>query len=187
MKRKIPHVKITEQVSKKQKVEEKAPQIEEKQKVLPVRKSTRRKMKARKGMSSSKFIQEEEEEGDNTKFPEDVRPFVKVILEENVQMDVAALDVEPISTKYKIVDFNSKETRQESYIIIRQNGEKRVYSNVDDLMEDIDRTDVMDLYNILEERRKKETLTGYELLLWGDLRNMFVPDADSEAWKNQDK
>ena len=155
LKRKIPHIKITEPVSKKQKIEEKASQIEEKQKVLPVRKSTRRKMKARKGMSSSRFVQTEEEEGDNTKFPEDIRPFVKVIPEEDIQMDVAALNVEPISTKYKIVDFISKETRQESYIIIRQNGEKRVYSNVDDLMEDIDRTDVMDLYNLLEERRKK--------------------------------
>ena len=39
----------------------------------------------------------------------------------------------------------------------------------------------------MEEKKKIETLTGYELILRGDLRNMFIPDREDEAWKNQDK
>ena len=122
---------------------------EEKNTVIPIRR-TRRKMKARKGMNISK-----DNEGDKTDLPKEVRPFVKVVNE----IKEVPIDANSITTKLPIVDFSSKETIQESYIITRKDGERRVYSNV----EDIDKNDVIDLYKLLEDRRKVETLTGYEL------------------------
>ncbi|GJW61257.1 hypothetical protein Tco_0110592 [Tanacetum coccineum] len=48
-----------------------------------------------------------------------------------------------------------------------------------------DRQDLVDLHRLVMKRFEDNTLEGYNLLLWGDLKIMFEPNAEDEIWSNQ--
>ncbi|GJX32820.1 hypothetical protein Tco_0242675 [Tanacetum coccineum] len=45
--------------------------------------------------------------------------------------------------------------------------------------------DVLDLHKLVQERYDTTSPEGYDLLLWGDLEDLFEPNEDDEIWKNQ--
>nr|GEX71066.1 hypothetical protein [Tanacetum cinerariifolium] len=50
-----------------------------------------------------------------------------------------------------------------------------------------DRMDLEELYNLVMQRFETTILEGIDLVLWGDLKNMFEETADDDLWKNQEK
>ncbi|GJX54270.1 hypothetical protein Tco_0282639 [Tanacetum coccineum] len=53
------------------------------------------------------------------------------------------------------------------------------------MLDDFDRQDVLDLHRLVQERYDTTSPEGYDLLLWGDLKNLFEPNEEDEIWKNQ--
>ncbi|GJY11213.1 putative ribonuclease H-like domain-containing protein [Tanacetum coccineum] len=52
------------------------------------------------------------------------------------------------------------------------------------ILDDFDKQDVIDLYRLVKERYESTSTEGYDLLLWGDLKNLFEPSEEDEIWKN---
>ncbi|GJX79610.1 hypothetical protein Tco_0327759 [Tanacetum coccineum] len=85
-----------------------------------------------------------------------------------VNVPVCLYSSEKISTAEKLGDDSSKN-----------------YKILSEMLEDFDRQDVMDLHMLVKERYSASRLEGYDLMLWGDLHNLFEPDEEDEIWKNQ--
>ncbi|GKC04561.1 hypothetical protein Tco_0996171, partial [Tanacetum coccineum] len=49
----------------------------------------------------------------------------------------------------------------------------------------LDRQDLSQLYNLVQERFKDHPLEGHDLDLWGDLRMIFDPNEEDDIWLNQ--
>ncbi|GJT95581.1 hypothetical protein Tco_1091099 [Tanacetum coccineum] len=45
--------------------------------------------------------------------------------------------------------------------------------------------DVIDIYRLVKERYETTSPEGYDLLLWGDLKNLLEPSEEDKIWKNQ--
>nr|GEY57973.1 hypothetical protein [Tanacetum cinerariifolium] len=56
------------------------------------------------------------------------------------------------------------------YKIIRANGDTSYHKSLSSMLRKCDRQDLVDLYRLVMERFKDNTLEGYNLLLWGDLK-----------------
>ncbi|GJZ46564.1 hypothetical protein Tco_0594160 [Tanacetum coccineum] len=56
---------------------------------------------------------------------------------------------------------------------------------VSGILDDFDRKDVIDLYGLVKERYETTSPEGYDLLLWGDLKNLLEPSKEDEIWQNQ--
>ncbi|GKA93532.1 hypothetical protein Tco_0815518 [Tanacetum coccineum] len=50
------------------------------------------------------------------------------------------------------------------------------------MLRKFDRQDLVDLHRLVMKRFKDTTPEGYNLLLWGDLKVMFEPNAEDEIW-----
>ncbi|GJR84194.1 hypothetical protein Tco_0154979 [Tanacetum coccineum] len=70
-------------------------------------------------------------------------------------------------------------------VIIRANGSTKSYKIFIEMIDDFDRQDVLDLYRLVKERFETASLEGYDILLWGDLINVFEPSKDNKVWKAQ--
>ncbi|GKC56044.1 hypothetical protein Tco_1083642 [Tanacetum coccineum] len=85
-------------------------------------------------------------------------------------MDEEEVPTEPKSTKVEV--------KQENIVLMQE--------------EDIDlqvwqRLDFIELHSLVMQRFSITTPKGIDLVLWGDLRNMFEETADDDIWKNQEK
>ncbi|GKD78982.1 hypothetical protein Tco_1341603 [Tanacetum coccineum] len=98
---------------------------------------------------------------------------------------------EILSAKYPIVDWESQilgNVNMEDlhvYKIIRADGNTSYHKSLSSMLRIFDRQDLVDLHRLVMKRFKDTTLEGYNLLLWGDLKVMFEPNAKDEIWSNQ--
>ncbi|GKD33376.1 hypothetical protein Tco_1248885 [Tanacetum coccineum] len=64
-------------------------------------------------------------------------------------------------------------------------GNTSYHKTFSSMLRKFDRQDIMDLHRLVMKRFKDNTLEGYNLLLWGDLKVMFKPNTKDEIWSNQ--
>ncbi|GJS22023.1 hypothetical protein Tco_0450655 [Tanacetum coccineum] len=69
--------------------------------------------------------------------------------------------------------------------IIRVDGNTSYHKTFSIMLRKFDRQDLMDLNRLVMKRFEDNTPEGYNLLLWGDLKIMFKPNAEDEIWSNQ--
>ncbi|GKB71392.1 hypothetical protein Tco_0932804 [Tanacetum coccineum] len=79
--------------------------------------------------------------------------------------DDVAIDIESLSTK--------------------ADGGSKNYKIFSEMLDDFGRLDVSDLHKLVKARYMTSSPEGYDLMLWGDLKTLFVPDEDDEVWRNQ--
>ncbi|GJT67143.1 hypothetical protein Tco_1018623 [Tanacetum coccineum] len=93
--------------------------------------------------------------------------------------------------KYPIVDWESQNLRSVDmedihvYKIIRADGNTSYHKTFSSMLRKFDRQYLMDLHRLVMKRFEDNTPEGYNLLLWGDLKVMFEPNAEDEIWSNQ--
>ncbi|GJW69274.1 hypothetical protein Tco_0123698 [Tanacetum coccineum] len=69
--------------------------------------------------------------------------------------------------------------------------EFQVYLNIVPEEESLDveslatKQDVLELYRLVNERFQTASPSGYDLLLWGDLKTLIEPNEEDEIWRNQ--
>ncbi|GJZ28065.1 hypothetical protein Tco_0572712 [Tanacetum coccineum] len=96
-----------------------------------------------------------------------------------------------MSVKYPIVDWESQNLGSVDmedihvYKIIRADGNTSYHKTFSSMLRKFDRQDLMDLHRLVMKRFEDNTPEGYNLLLWGDLKVMFEPNAEDEIWSNQ--
>nr|GEY52667.1 hypothetical protein [Tanacetum cinerariifolium] len=71
------------------------------------------------------------------------------------------------------------------YKIISANGNTSYHKSLSSMLRKFDKQDLVDLHRLVMKRFKDNTLEGYNLLLWGDLKVMFEPNEEDEIWSNQ--
>ncbi|GKD92825.1 hypothetical protein Tco_1372662 [Tanacetum coccineum] len=101
--------------------------------------------------------------------------------------DDIAMDFESLATKYPIIDWKTHILTENMmyYQIIRADESSKNYKIFSGMLDDFDRQDVIDLYRLVKERYETTSPEGYDLLLWGDLKNLLEPSKEDEIWKNQ--
>ncbi|GKB24741.1 hypothetical protein Tco_0864142 [Tanacetum coccineum] len=115
-----------------------------------------------------------------------VRMWLTVVLNEEETVDPKIL-----STKYPIVDWESQNLGNVDmedlhvYKIIRADGNTSYHKSLSSMLRIFDRQDLVDLHRLVMKRFEDTTPEGYNLLLWGDLKVMFEPNAEDEIWSNQ--
>ncbi|GJS43075.1 ribonuclease H-like domain-containing protein [Tanacetum coccineum] len=138
------------------------------------------------GSEKMKSLEKIEEKDDDTQ--EEVKEVVKEPGEElkefldSVPREEFAEDVESLSTKYPIVDWNTYTLIENFmyYQIFRGDGSSKNYKVLSEMFEDFDRQDVEELYKLVKERYSQTRLAGYDLMLWGDLHTLFEPGEEDE-------
>ncbi|GKD15876.1 hypothetical protein Tco_1205034 [Tanacetum coccineum] len=146
-----------------------------------------------KSPKKSKVIKEhestesnEEAATDYEQEKEELRMWLAVVPDEYETMDPKILSV-----KYPIVDWESQNLRSVDmedihvYKIIRADRNTSYHKTFSSMLRKFDRQDLMDLHILIMKRFEYNTLEGYNLLLWGDLKVMFEPNAEDEIWSNQ--
>ncbi|GJZ20571.1 hypothetical protein Tco_0557161 [Tanacetum coccineum] len=117
---------------------------------------------------------------------EELRMWLTVVLDEEETMDL-----EILSAKYPIVDWESHNLGNVDmedlhvYKIIRADRNTSYHKSLFSMLRKFDRQDLVDLHRLVMKRFKDNTPEGYNLLLWGDLKVMFEPNAEDEIWSNQ--
>ncbi|GKA84793.1 hypothetical protein Tco_0806447 [Tanacetum coccineum] len=113
---------------------------------------------------------------------EELRTCLDIVLGDDI-----AMDFESLATKYPIIDWKTHILTENMmyYQIIRADESSKNYKIFNGMLDDFDRRDVIDLYRLVKERYETTSLEGYDLLLWGDLNNLFEPNEEDEIWKNQ--
>ncbi|GKD85911.1 hypothetical protein Tco_1357065 [Tanacetum coccineum] len=113
---------------------------------------------------------------------EELRACLDIVLGDDI-----AMDLESLATKYPIIDWNIHILTENMmyYQIIRADGSSKNYKIFSGMLDDFDKQDVIDLYRLVKERYETTSPKGYDLLLWGDLKNLLEPSEEDEIWKNQ--
>ncbi|GKG36543.1 hypothetical protein Tco_0444221, partial [Tanacetum coccineum] len=109
---------------------------------------------------------------------EELRMWLAVVLDEDETMDP-----EILSVKYPIGSVYMEDIHV--YKIIRVDGNTSYHKTFSIMLRKFDRQDLMDLNRLVMKRFEDNTPEGYNLLLWGDLKIMFKPNAEDEIWSNQ--
>ncbi|GKA89926.1 hypothetical protein Tco_0811738 [Tanacetum coccineum] len=73
----------------------------------------------------------------------------------------------------------------EEETIIRVDGNTSYHKSLSSMLRIFDRQDLVDLHRLVMKRFEDTTPEGYNLLLWGDLKVIFEPNAEDEIWSNQ--
>ncbi|GKA52428.1 retrovirus-related pol polyprotein from transposon TNT 1-94 [Tanacetum coccineum] len=99
---------------------------------------------------------------------------------EIVPHDDKAINIEPLATKYTIVDWETQILGEKLfyYQIKRADGSYKVYKVLYAMISDFDKQDLIDLYRLVMERFKTTRPEGYDRLLWGDLMSIFEPSEE---------
>nr|GEV59252.1 hypothetical protein [Tanacetum cinerariifolium] len=86
---------------------------------------------------------------------------------EIVLNDDEAINIESLSTKYPIVEWNTHilDENKMYYQIIRADGSTKYYKIFSAMLNDFDRQDGLDLYRLVKERLETTSLEGYDRLL----------------------
>ncbi|GJX60820.1 hypothetical protein Tco_0292210 [Tanacetum coccineum] len=97
------------------------------------------------------------------------------------------VDPEILSAKYPIVDWEFQNLGSDIHVykIIRADGNTSYHNTFSSMLRKFDRQDFIDLHRLVMKRFEDTTPEGYNLLLWGDLKIMFEPNAKDEVWSNQ--
>ncbi|GJT67946.1 hypothetical protein Tco_1019426, partial [Tanacetum coccineum] len=69
--------------------------------------------------------------------------------------------------------------------VTRADGTSSFHGDFQALLRRLDRQDLFQLYNLVQERFKHHPLEGHDLDLWGDLRMIFDPNEEDDIWLNQ--
>nr|GEX07337.1 reverse transcriptase domain-containing protein [Tanacetum cinerariifolium] len=110
-------------------------------------------------------------------------PYLKHMEEEEI------MDPKILSTKYPIVDWESQiiwnvdMEDKHVYKIIRANGNASYHKSLSSMLRKFDRQDLVDLHSLVMKRFEDNTLEGYNLLLWGDLKERITMDSLSRLLK----
>ncbi|GJU90508.1 hypothetical protein Tco_1302931 [Tanacetum coccineum] len=150
------------------------------------RKTLARKRASDKQSKESSKRQKHGKDADYEQEKEELRMWLTVVQDEE-----ETVDPEILSTKYPIVDWESQilsNINMEDlhvYKIIRVDGNTSYHKSLASMLRKFDRQDLEVLHRLVMERFKDKTPEGYELLLWGDLKVMFEPNARDEVWSNQ--
>ncbi|GJS69707.1 putative ribonuclease H-like domain-containing protein [Tanacetum coccineum] len=116
----------------------------------------------------------------------ELRMWLTVVSDEEETVDPKIL-----SAKYPIVDWESQNLGNVDmedphvYKIIRADGNTSYHKSLSSMLRKFDRQDLVDLYRLVMKRFEDTTPESYNLLLWGDLKVMFEPNAEDEIWSNQ--
>ncbi|GJY46710.1 hypothetical protein Tco_0435773 [Tanacetum coccineum] len=94
--------------------------------------------------------------------------------------DDIAMDFESLATKYLIIDWKTHILIENMmyYQSIRADRSFKNYKIFSKMLDDFDRQDVINLYRLVKERYETTSLKGYDLLLWGDLKNLLEPSEE---------
>ncbi|GJR23440.1 putative ribonuclease H-like domain-containing protein [Tanacetum coccineum] len=128
----------------------------------------------------------EEAAADYEQEKEELRMWLAVVPDEDETVDPEILFV-----KYPIVDWESQNLGSVDmedirvYKIIRADRNTSYHKTFSSMLRKFDRQDFMDLHRLVIKRVEDNTPKGYNLLLWGDLKVMFEPNAEDEIWSNQ--
>ncbi|GJR49335.1 hypothetical protein Tco_1399856 [Tanacetum coccineum] len=104
---------------------------------------------------------------------EELRMWLTVISDEEETVDPKIL-----SAKYPIVDWESQNLGNVNmedlhvYKIIRVDGNTSYHKSLFSMLKKFDRQDLVDLHKLVMKRFEDTTPKGYNLLLWGDLKEM---------------
>ncbi|GKB63784.1 hypothetical protein Tco_0919970, partial [Tanacetum coccineum] len=102
---------------------------------------------------------------------EELRMWLTVVPDEE-----ETVDPEILSAKYPIVDWESQNLGNVDmedlhvYKIIRADGNTSYHKSLFSMLRKFDRQDLVDLHRLVMKRFEDNTLEGYNLLLWGDLK-----------------
>ncbi|GKB03018.1 putative ribonuclease H-like domain-containing protein [Tanacetum coccineum] len=91
---------------------------------------------------------------------------------------------EGLKAYLKIVPNEDRAVNYET-LITRADGSSKFYKVFSMMLEDFDRQDLVDLHRLVKERYVSRALEGYDLILWGNLKNMFEPSEEDDVWRNQ--
>ncbi|GJR92763.1 hypothetical protein Tco_0264937 [Tanacetum coccineum] len=143
-----------------------------------------------KSPKKSKVIKEQESAESNAEAAadyeqekEELRMWLAVVPDED-----ETVDPELLSVKYPIVDWESQNLGSVDmedihvYKIIRADGNTSYHKTFSSMLRKFNRQDLMDLHRLVMKRFEDNTPKGYNLLLWGDLKVMFEPNAEDEIW-----
>ncbi|GJZ83525.1 hypothetical protein Tco_0648698 [Tanacetum coccineum] len=129
---------------------------------------------------------DEEAAADYEHEKEELRMWLTVVSDKEETVDPKIL-----SAKYPIVDLESQNLGSVDtedlhvYKIIRVDGNTSYRKSLSSMLRKFDRKDLVDLHRLVMKRFEDTTPEGYNLLLWGDLKVMFKPNAEDEIWINQ--
>ncbi|GJV98634.1 hypothetical protein Tco_1553886 [Tanacetum coccineum] len=84
-----------------------------------------------------------------------------------------------------VVPEEDKTIDPEILSIIKADENTSYHKTFSSMPRKFDRQDLMDLHRLVMKRFEDNTQKGYYLLLWGDLKVMFKPNAEDEIWCNQ--
>ncbi|GJQ90374.1 hypothetical protein Tco_0001513 [Tanacetum coccineum] len=92
--------------------------------------------------------------------PEELKELLDIVPREDI-----AVEVESLSTKYLIVDWKTIMMTENFmyYQIIRGDGSSKNYKILSEMLDDFDRQDVIDLYNLVKERYRSSKPEGWTL------------------------
>nr|GEZ05982.1 hypothetical protein [Tanacetum cinerariifolium] len=101
----------------------------------------------------------------------ELRMWLTIVLDEE-----ETVDLEILSTKYPIVDWESQilgnvdMEDKHVYKIIRANKNTSYHKSLSSMLRKFDRQDLVNLQRLVMKRFEDNTLEGYNLRLWGDLK-----------------
>ncbi|GJV73222.1 hypothetical protein Tco_1493217 [Tanacetum coccineum] len=135
-----------------------------------------------KQKSSKKQKSDEEAAADYEQEKEELRMWLTVVPDEE-----EIVDPEILSAKYPIVDWESQSLGSDIHVykIIRADGNTSYHKTFSSMLRKFDRQDLMGLHRLVMKKFEDNAPEGYNLLVWGDLKIMFEPNAEDEVWSNQ--
>nr|GEW34330.1 putative ribonuclease H-like domain-containing protein [Tanacetum cinerariifolium] len=69
---------------------------------------------------------------------------------------------------------------QKKNLLWKSDGSSKNYKIFSEMLDDFDGQDVMDVHGLVKERYTTTSPEGYDLMLWGDLKTLFVPDEENK-------
>ncbi|GKF79160.1 hypothetical protein Tco_0234728 [Tanacetum coccineum] len=164
--------------SEKQKSPEKEKSPEKIMEEDDVAKETGEKRKKSIPRKSTRKRQKMEEDAEK----EELKGLLDIIPREEV-----TIEIESISTKFPILDWKNYVLTETFmyYQVFRGDGSSKKYKILSEMLENFVRLDVEELYRLVKERYSTSRREGFDLMLWGDLHNLFEPDEDDEIWKDR--
>ncbi|GJR89392.1 putative reverse transcriptase domain-containing protein [Tanacetum coccineum] len=123
----------------------------------------------------------------------------KCLADANLHMPLGEVKIDKtlhfIKEHVEIMDREVKKLKRSRILIVKVcwnskrghegDGSSKNYKVLSEMLEDFDRLDAEELYNLVKERYSTSRPEGYDQMLWGDLHTLFEPDEDDEIWKDQ--
>nr|GFA53929.1 hypothetical protein [Tanacetum cinerariifolium] len=92
--------------------------------------------------------------------------------------------VEALQVKHLIIDWEiHKEGKRENWKIIRLGGHTTVYQFFVDMLKQMDRKDLNQLWSLVKETLSiRQALSDKEKELWVELKRLFEPNIEDQLW-----